>query len=194
MNVLTHDDWRILRGVLGPVEIRDTDILVLFGFPRLLHHLSEVHAAMKYFAEFFEEKDADGKIRKVLEPYVRSLYSRVIDSEGCSTIARGVISDYDKRFNSSGELEVFINQIDLVTLVCELKRNALNYCAMLISCMVFEKLGKRIDSDEDFDHVSDLFDDFRHIIDIDVLRGLVDEIMNMHPGSRDRVALSHVIE
>ena len=46
-----------------------------------LHHLSEVHTAMKYFADFFDEKDTDGKIRK-LEPYVRSLYSRVIDSEG----------------------------------------------------------------------------------------------------------------
>ena len=192
MNVLTRDDWRILRGVLGPVEFRGTGILVLFGFPRLLHHLSEVHTAMKYFADFFGEEDADGQIRKVLEPYVRSLYSRVIDSEGSSTIARGFISDFDKRFNSSGELEVFFDQIDLVTLVCDLKRNALNHCTMLITCMVFEKLGKKIDSDEDLDHVRDLFECPPHVHDF--LDGLVDEIMDMNPEVRDRVVLFHVIE
>ena len=147
MNNLTGEDASEISATWGSTEFHLSKRFAYLFDPRLntstLHFYNMVNHAMREYVQRIAELDTDGQVRKVLEPNVRSLYSRVLDSGGRSTLARGVIADFESRFNHQGDLVIFFDQADLVTLVCDLRRIALNHCAMFVYCTVLNRLHQQ---------------------------------------------------
>ena len=172
----------ILLGVIGPfTQERDQyDRYILF--PRITgqwtaDHCFSLSEATFCYLDLIEELDTDGKVRKILEPYVRSLYLWLLESQGHSPLARGVIGNYTVAHDDQGRYGLVLGNFYIE----DLKRDILNHLSMIVYCLLLDRLG-HCDVRESYAEVRDILDRFPDDQGNNtVLDGLVDYTKDISP-------------